>query len=172
MFCPWNFMMSCLTFWVYFCMRMCPYLLWFTCGCPTFPTLNTDCLFSITCSCLLCWRLTVGVWILFSGSLFCSIDPYICFILVPCCFDYCSFVVGESSGTPLQYSCLENPMDGGAWWAAVYGVAQSRTRLKRLSSSSSFVVLSEVQEDYTSCSVLFPQNCFGNSGSFMVPYKF
>ena len=42
----------------------------------------------------------------------------------------------EGNGTPLQYSCLENPMDGGAWWAAVYGVAQSRTRLNRLSSSS------------------------------------
>ena len=40
---------------------------------------------------------------------------------------------GEGNGTPLQYSCLENPMDGGAWWAAVYGVTQSRTRLKRLS---------------------------------------
>ena len=38
--------------------------------------------------------------------------------------------VGEGNGTPLQYSCLETPMDGGAWWAAVYGVAQSRTRLK------------------------------------------
>ena len=36
----------------------------------------------------------------------------------------------EGDGTPLQYSCLENPMDGGAWWAAVHGVAQSRTRLK------------------------------------------
>ena len=34
---------------------------------------------------------------------------------------------GEGNGTPLQYSCLENPMDGGAWWAAVHGVAQSRT---------------------------------------------
>ena len=43
---------------------------------------------------------------------------------------------GEGNGTPLQYSCLEDPMDGGAWWAAVHGVAQSRTRLKRLSSSS------------------------------------
>ena len=43
---------------------------------------------------------------------------------------------GEGNGTPLQYSCLENPMDGGAWWAAIYGVAQSQTRLKRLSSSS------------------------------------
>ena len=44
---------------------------------------------------------------------------------------------GEGNVNPLQYSCLENPRDGGAWWAAVYGVAQSRTRLKRLSSSSS-----------------------------------
>ena len=42
----------------------------------------------------------------------------------------------EVNGNPLQYSCLENPRDGGAWWAAVYGVAQSRTRLKRLSSTS------------------------------------
>ena len=49
--------------------------------------------------------------------------------------------VGEGHGNPLQCSCLENPRDGGAWWAAVYGVAQSRTRLKRLSSSSSSVVL-------------------------------
>ena len=45
--------------------------------------------------------------------------------------------IGEGNGNPLQYSCLENPRDGGAWWAAVYGVAQSWTRLKRLSSSSS-----------------------------------
>ena len=45
--------------------------------------------------------------------------------------------LGEGDGTPLQYSCLENPRDGGAWWAAVYGVTQSRTPLKRLSSSSS-----------------------------------
>ena len=45
---------------------------------------------------------------------------------------------GEGNGNPLQYSCLENPVDEGAWWAAIYGVAQSRTRLKRLSSSSSY----------------------------------
>ena len=43
--------------------------------------------------------------------------------------------IGEGNGNPLQCSCLENPRDGGAWWAAVYGVTQSRTRLKRLSSS-------------------------------------
>ena len=45
--------------------------------------------------------------------------------------------IGEGNGNPLQCSCLENPRDGGAWWAAVYGVAQSWTRLKRLSSSRS-----------------------------------
>ena len=45
--------------------------------------------------------------------------------------------IGEGNGNPLQCSCLENPRDGGSWWAAVYGVTQSRTRLKRLSSSSS-----------------------------------
>ena len=50
--------------------------------------------------------------------------------------------VGEGNGNPLQCSCLENPRDGGAWWAAVYGVAQSRTRLKRLSSSVTEVILS------------------------------
>ena len=44
---------------------------------------------------------------------------------------------GEGNGNPLQCSCLENPRDGEAWWAAISGVAQSRTRLKRLSSSSS-----------------------------------
>ena len=45
--------------------------------------------------------------------------------------------IGEGNGNPLQCSCLENPRDSRAWWAAIFGVAQSRTRLKRLSSSSS-----------------------------------
>ena len=45
--------------------------------------------------------------------------------------------IGEGNGNPLQCSCLENPRDGEAWWAAVYGVAQSQARLKRLSSCSS-----------------------------------
>ena len=44
---------------------------------------------------------------------------------------------GEGNGNPLRYSCLENPRDRGAWWAAIYGVAQSQTRLKQLSSNSS-----------------------------------
>ena len=45
--------------------------------------------------------------------------------------------IGEGNGNPLQYSCLENLRDRGAWWAAVYGVSQSQTQLKQLSSSSS-----------------------------------
>ena len=52
-------------------------------------------------------------------------------------FHFSLSFIGEGNGNPLQYSCLENSRDGGAWWAAVYGVAQSRTRLKRLSSNSS-----------------------------------
>ena len=52
-------------------------------------------------------------------------------------FHFSLSCIGEGNGNPLQCSCLENPRDGGAWWAAVYGVAKSRTQLKRLSSSSS-----------------------------------
>ena len=52
-------------------------------------------------------------------------------------FDFSLSCIGGGNGNPLQRSCLENPRDGGAWWAAVYGVAQSQIRLKRLSSSSS-----------------------------------
>ena len=51
-------------------------------------------------------------------------------------FHFSLSCIGEGNGSPLQCSCLENPRDRGAWWAAVHGVAQSRTRLKRLSSSS------------------------------------
>ena len=50
-------------------------------------------------------------------------------------FHFSLLCIGEGNGNPLQCSCLENPRDGGAWWAAVYGVAQSQTRLKRLSSN-------------------------------------
>ena len=51
-------------------------------------------------------------------------------------FHFSLSCIGEGNGNPLQCSCLENPRDRGAWWAAVYGVAQSQIRLKRLSSSS------------------------------------
>ena len=52
-------------------------------------------------------------------------------------FHFLLSCIGEGNGNPLQCSCLENPRDGRAWWAAVYGVTQSRTRVKQLSSSSS-----------------------------------
>ena len=57
-------------------------------------------------------------------------------------FDFSLWCTGEGNGNPLQCSCLENPRDRGAWWAAIYGVTSSRTQLKRLSSSSSSLLLS------------------------------
>ena len=59
-------------------------------------------------------------------------------------FHFSLSCIGERNGNPLQCSCLENPRDGGAWWAAIYGVAQSRTRLKRLSSSSSMFYIQSI----------------------------
>ena len=55
-------------------------------------------------------------------------------------FHFSLSCIGEGNGNPLQCSCLENPRDGGAWWAAIYGIAQSQTQLKRLSSSSSSIL--------------------------------
>ena len=74
-------------------------------------------------------------------------------------FHFSFSCIGGGNGNPLQCSCLENSRDGGAWWAAVYGVAQSRTRLKWLSSSSSS----------SSIRALVPVSCFLSlslSGSF------
>ena len=51
-------------------------------------------------------------------------------------FHFSPSFIGEGNGNPLQCSCLKNPRDGGAWWAAIYGAAQSRTQLKQLSSNS------------------------------------
>ena len=61
----------------------------------------------------------------------------------PCwlCFIYSNVYIGEGNGNPLQCSCLENPRDGGAWWAAVYGVVRSWTQLKRPSSSSVYMLV-------------------------------
>ena len=63
------------------------------------------------------------------------------------CFHFSLSCIGEGNGNPLQCSCLENPRDGEAWWAAVYGVAQSRTRLNQLSSSSSRFILCVISLD-------------------------
>ena len=59
-------------------------------------------------------------------------------------FHFSLSCIREGNGNPLQCSCLENPRGKGAWWAAVYGVAQSWTRLKRLSSNSSKLSLAEM----------------------------
>ena len=56
-------------------------------------------------------------------------------------FHFSLSCIGEGNGNPLQCSCLENPRDRGAWWASVYGVTQSRTGLKRLTSSSSLLTI-------------------------------
>ena len=58
--------------------------------------------------------------------------------------------IGESNGTPLQHSCLENPMDGGAWWAAVHGVAKSRTRLSDFIFTSHFPALEKEMATHSS----------------------
>ena len=57
---------------------------------------------------------------------------------------------GEGNGTPLQYSCLENPMDGGAWWAAVHGVAKSQTRLSDFTFTFHFHALEKEMATHSS----------------------
>ena len=57
---------------------------------------------------------------------------------------------GEGNGTPLQYSCLENPMDGGAWWAAVHGVTKSWTRLSNFTSTFHFHALEKEMATHSS----------------------
>ena len=64
----------------------------------------------------------------------------------PMCHNYC----GEGNGTPLQYSCLEHPMDGGAWWAAVHGVVKSWTRLSDFTFTFYFHALEEEMATYSS----------------------
>ena len=61
-----------------------------------------------------------------------------------------SHVYREGTGTPLQYSCLENPMDGGAWWAAVQGVAKSRTRLSDFTFTFQFHALEKEMATHSS----------------------
>ena len=58
--------------------------------------------------------------------------------------------IGEGNGTPLQYSCLENPMDSGAWWAAVHGVAKSQTRLSDFTLTFHFHALEKEMATHSS----------------------
>ena len=76
-------------------------------------------------------------------------------------FHFSLSCLGEGNGNRLQCSCLENHMDGGAWWAAVYGVTQSRTQLKRLSSSSSSSSSVWQRRQWQPTSVLLPGESHG-----------
>ena len=85
-------------------------------------------------------------------------------------FHFSLSCIGEGNGNPLQCSCLENPRNGRAWWAAVYRVAQSQTRLKRLSSSSSMVILYVMIKLgcvilFSLLSVLLKRNCWEGNGT-------
>ena len=70
------------------------------------------------------------------------------------CFTLASVYIREGNGTPLQYSCLENPMDGGAWWAAFHGVATSRTRLSDFTFTFQFSCIGEGNGNPLQCSCL------------------
>ena len=68
----------------------------------------------------------------------------------PTLCDPIDYTVGEGNGTPLQYSCLENPMGGGAWWAAICGVAKSRTRLSDFTFTYHFHALEKKMATHSS----------------------
>ena len=74
---------------------------------------------------------------------------------------------GEGNGTPLQYTCLENPMDGGAWWAAAHGVARSRTRLSNFTFSFHFHALEKEMATHSSVLAWKIQGEFQGRGSLV-----
>ena len=81
-------------------------------------------------------------------------------------FHFSLSCIGEGNRNPLHCSCLENPRDRGAWWAAVSGVAQSRTRLKRLSSSSSSGYRCFSDTDHLRPEVLWKHLIFSKASTF------
>ena len=85
-------------------------------------------------------------------------------------FHFSLSCIGEGNGNPLQCSCLENPRDGGAWWAAICGVAQSRTRLKRLSSSSSTNICKDQQYIFSAIQRLIALLFFSIYHFLILPY--
>ena len=83
-----------------------------------------------------------------SGRTEIELETEMSYKIVLICLILYSF--GKGNGTPLQYSCLENPMDGGAWWAAVYGVAKSRTRLRDFTFTFHFHALEKEMATHSS----------------------
>ena len=88
--------------------------------------------------------------IIFSHSEHCFFILLIVSILVKKLLSLIRSHFGEGNGTPLQYSCLENPMDKGAWWAAVHGVAKSRTRLSDFTFTFHFHALEKAMAPHSS----------------------
>ena len=87
---------------------------------------------------LLSWKLDMSIWYVFtSRNRYWFLSSTLWFW-------------GEGNGIPLQYSCLENPMDGGAWWAAVHGVAKSRTRLSNFTFTFHFHALEKEMATHSS----------------------
>ena len=85
-------------------------------------------------------------WGLFLGSLFCSTSLLDHLSFSPkVLFYYILMYPGEEKGNPIQYSCLENPVDGGIWWATVHGVAKSQTRLSNWASRQAVAYLHNLQ---------------------------
>ena len=79
-----------------------------------------------------------------------SLSLFFFFLFQFGCFHYSATSLGEGNGTPLQHSCLENPMDGGAWWAAVHGVVKSRTRLSDFTFTFHFHALEKEMATHSS----------------------
>ena len=92
-----------------------------------------------------------------------SNDPSFLFSPLKLSSLFWGMLIGEGNGNPLQYSCLENPTDGGAWWAAIYGVAQSQTWLKWLSSSSSSRITLKTNSSVQFSSVQFSRSVVSDS---------
>ena len=93
-------------------------------------------------------------------------------------FHFSLSCIGGGNGNPLQCSCLENPRDGGAWWAAVYGVAQSRTQLKWLSSNLAAVQLLQLLDskrlgiDFSTYTVWFSNSSLSYYNHYTMQFTF
>ena len=89
----------------------------------------------------------LAFWYIFFKSFICMSLGFFLFLFF---LHLCMWVFGEGNSIPLQYSCLENPMDGGAWWAEVHGVAKSRTRLRDFTFTFHFHALEKEMAPHSS----------------------
>ena len=95
-----------------------------------------------------CFCLIVFIFLVFTHSGKECSSPKVC--APPLSGQFSKLIFGEGNGTPLQYSCLENPMDGGAWWAAVHGITKSQTRLSDFTFTFHFHALDKEMATHSS----------------------